>query len=134
MEINWDIDPKLKETTKIIIRTSVSDKIIKLFCEAIRVIARVAKPKPLKIIFYRKQFTITTSEDHVAVIIRNLILYDLDKIDEITDDRMILAVLLEELVHILLDMTNEVEVSLKVSELYPQIKADPVTGQYMLPS
>ena len=134
MEVDWNINPKFKNSMKIILSTSVSKELTELFCKATDIISKEAKPKPLKIIFYRKQFRIITSEEQVAVYIKNLILYDLDKIDEITDKRMILAVLLEELVHALLEIDNEVKASLKVCELYPEIKADNITGQYILSS
>lgn len=133
MEVEWTIDPKLKHHVKIIIVTQVPNYLVELFCKATRIISKVSEPQFLKIIFYRRQFKINTAEDHVAVYIKNMILYDLDKIEAITDKRMILAVLLEELVHALLGIHNEVETSLKVSELYPEIKADPITGQYIIP-
>lgn len=132
MDVDWDIDTKLKPFIKIVITTSVPKNFEELFCEATRIIAKVAKPQSLKVIFYRKEFKIITSEDQVAVYIKNLILYDVEKLEGITDKRMVLAVLLEELVHALLEMHNEVETSLKVCKLYPEIKADPITGQYIL--
>jgi len=134
MEADWNIDPKLKQSMKIVLRANVSKEIADLFCEATKIISKTVHPKPLKIIFYREQFKILTSPEHIAVFIKNLILYDLDKIEAITDQRMILAVLLEELVHALLEIDDEVETSLKVSELFPKIKADPVTGQYIIPN
>ncbi len=134
MEVDWDIDSKLKPFIKIVIVTPVSDYLVQLFCQATRIISKVAKPQLLKVIFYRQQFRIITSDENVAVYIKNMILYDIDEIEAITDKRMILAVLLEELVHALLEIHDEVETSIKVSELYSDIKADPITGQYILPN
>lgn len=134
MDVDWDIDNRLKPFIKIVIVTSVPKYFEELFCEATRIIAKVAKPQLLKVIFYRKQFKIITSEDQIAVYIKNMILYDIEKLEAITDKRMVLAVLLEELVHALLEIHNEVDTSMKVSELYSEIKADPITGQYILPN
>ena len=132
LEAYWNIDNRLKPFIKVVLATSVSKYFEELFCEATRIIANVAKPQFLKVVFYREEFKIVTSEDQIAVYIKSMILYDLQKLEAIIDKRMTFAVILEELVHALLEIHNEVEASMKVCELYSEIKADPITGQYIL--
>jgi hypothetical protein len=130
---NWDIDDDLKSTMTIICTTNVSQLLVELFCHATRIIAKEVDPKPIKIIFTSHQFQIIINENLWAIYIKDMIIYDVNKIETLRDCRMIIAILLEELVHVYFNISDELEASLKVVELYPEIQCDPETGRYILP-
>ena len=113
----------------------VPKRVIGLFQAAINIIARAGAPnKPVKVIFARGSFPIRFSDDHIGIYIRNLIAYDVDKLEKIKHDELLMAALLEELVHIYFDIDDEVKVGKKVAELYPRVKFDEKRCQYVIRS
>ena len=133
-EVHWDIAEKFKDTMQIIVREDISEKYTKFFCKSTELIAPHVEPKKLVVFFTRKQVTIQlTHPDSIGEHMR-VILYNLDKIDTILDDRNLMAVLLEELVHAYYDEDDEIWVGKKVAELYPDILFNEEKGKYEFPT
>lgn len=132
---DWDIAPELKEQISIAASTEVSAKYISLVCEATRIIAPHVRPKKITVFFVRDVLTVNlTVVDRVAEYWRDIIVYNLAKVDLFKDDEHRLAVIfLEELVHAFYDTLDELVASKKVAELYPKVSVDTNTGNYMFP-
>lgn len=103
--------------------TKVSSIIQKLFNRAIEVITPHVKPEKITIIFCRNNFPIFFDRNHVGVYFRNLIAFDLNKLENTHKD-IIVAVFLEEFVHCLLHIVSEEEVGYAVAKIYPKVGFD----------
>jgi len=114
------IQNALTDKMKIVCCTEVPERIEELFGRAIEIIFPHIKPEKITVIFARKQFVISFSDVHVGIYVKNLIAFDLDKL-EIRDDNMIIAAFLEEFVHCLLNISDEKEVGYRVSKIYPNV-------------
>jgi len=103
--------------------TQVSSIIQNLFNRAIEVITPHVKPEKITVIFCRNNFPLFFGRTHVGIYFRNLIAFDLDKLENAHQD-IIVAVFLEEFVHCLLHVDSEEEVGYRVSEIYPKVGFD----------
>lgn len=115
---------------QIFVIEDISEKYTKFFCKSTKLIAPRVEPKKLAVFFTRKELTIhLTHPNRIAEHVR-VILYNLDKIDTIPDDRNLIAIFLEELVHAYYDEDDEIWVGKKVAELYPDILFNEEKGKY----
>jgi hypothetical protein len=103
--------------------TQVSPIIQRLFNRAIEIITPHVKPEKITVILCRKNFPIFLDRNHVGVYFRNLIAFDLDKLENTHKD-IVVAVFLEEFVHCLMPIDSETEVGYRVSEIYPKVGFD----------
>ena len=131
---NWNVNERLKN--KLIINcpenvTPLSPRLIELFCETTNIIANVKNVKTVNVFFVRSILYLIVSKYQYGLHIKDIIIYDIDKIEKFKDERKIIVIFLEELVHALLNIEDEIKTSLKVSELYPLVDADPITGKYI---
>lgn len=94
-----------------------------LFNKAIEVITPHVKPEKVTVIFCRNNFPIFFDRNHVGVYFRNLIAFDMNKLENVHKD-IVIAVFLEEFVHCLLHIGDEEEVGYRVSEIYPKVGFD----------
>ena len=132
--VHWDIAEKFKDTMQIFVIEDISEKYTKFFCKSTKLIAPHVEPKKLAVFFTRKKLTIhLTHPNRIAEHMR-VILYNLDKIDTIPDDRNLIAIFLEELVHAYYDEDDEIWVGKKVAELYPDILFNEEKGKYEFPT
>jgi len=131
--VHWDIAKKFKDTMQIFVIEGISEKYSKFFCKSTELIAPHVEPKKLAVFFTRKSLTfLLTHPDRVAEYMR-VILYNLDKIDAIPDDRRLVVIFLEELVHAYYDDDDEIWVGKKVAELYPDVLFNEEKVKYEFP-
>ncbi len=132
--VHWDIAEKFKDTMEIFVIEDISEKYTKFFCKSTKLIAPHVEPKKLVVFFTRKQVTIQlTHPDRIGEHMR-VILYNLDKIDTILDDRNLMAIFLEELVHAYFVVDDEIWVGKKVAELYSDILFNEKKEKYEFPT
>jgi len=132
--VDWDITEKFKDTMQIFVIEDISEKYTEFFCKCTELIAPHVESKKLAVFFIRKQLTIQLTDPHKIAEYMRTILYNLDKIDAIPDDRNLMAILLEELVHAYYDEDDEIWVGKKVAELYPDILFNEEKGKYEFPT
>ena len=122
-QFHLSIQNELTDKMAINCVTQVSPIIQKLFNRAIEVITPHVTPEKITVIFCRSNFPIFFDRNHVGVYFRNLIAFDLDKLENTHQD-IVVAVFLEEFVHCLLHIDSEEEVGYGVSEIYPKVGFD----------
>lgn len=103
------------------ITVEVPQRIQTLFNKSIEIFAPYAKPEEVNIFFVRKQFRVIFDEKRVGMYIKNLIVFDLDKLENHPEE-MVLAVFLEEFAHCYLHIDDEKEVSHAVCKIYPKLE------------
>ena len=130
-KVDWPINPKLKPYLTILTSEPISEDLVKLFCKATELLDPIIRPVRIKVVFARKYFIITIPEDTIACRIHELLIYDLSKLEKITDKRYIIAVFLEEFIHCYLNSEDENLVARKTGELYPELTFDEKTGKYL---
>jgi len=108
---------------KIVLNTEVPERIQELFSKAIEIVSQYVKPERATVIFCRGSFPVTFTPEHVGIYVKNLIAFDLSKL-ETKDNKMIMAAFLEEFAHCLLDIEDEKEVGYKVAEIYSEVGFD----------
>lgn len=94
--------------------------ITSLSSRAIEIVSPNVKPDKSTVIFARGAFPAVFTPEHVGIYVKNLIAFDLNKLEN-KDERIVIATFLEELVHCLLNIENEVEVGYKLAEIYPEV-------------
>jgi F420-dependent methylenetetrahydromethanopterin dehydrogenase len=119
-EFELSIHNALTDMMKIACTTGVPARIQELFNKAIEIISPHVRPEIVTIIFTRGKLSVTFTSNHVGIYVKNLIVFDLNKLERCADD-MIVAAFLEEFAHSLLDIRDEREVGYKVSEIYPRV-------------
>ena len=132
--VHWDIAEKFKDTMQIFVIEEISEKYTKFFCKSTKLISTHVKPKKLAVFFTRKKLTINLTHPNRISEHMRTILYNLDKIDAIPDDRKLMVIFLEELVHAYYDEDNEVRIGKKVAELYPDILFNEEKEKYEFPT
>jgi len=122
-QFHLSIQNELTDNMAINCVVKVSSIIQRLFNRAIEVITPHVRPEKITVIFCRNNFPIIFDRNHVGVYFRNLIAFDLNKLENTHRD-IIVAVFLEEFVHCLLHIDNEEQVGYRVSEIYPKVGFD----------
>jgi len=117
------IQNELTDKMKIICHTEVPIRIQELFNSAVEIIFPHVRPEKTTIIFARELFPVRFDNNHVGIYVKNLIAFDLNKLETKHDD-MIIVAFLEEFAHCLLGIQDEKEVGYRVSEIYPQVTFD----------
>lgn len=131
LKVDWSVSPKLKPYLIILTSEPIKEELIKLFCKATELIAPLVRPGKIKVIFTRKCFTITIDDNIIGCRFRELLIFDLSKIEKISDERYVIAAFVEEFVHSYLDSDDEELTARKVVELYPALVFDQKTGEYL---
>jgi len=114
---------ELTDKMKITCCTNVPIKMQQLFSQAIDTIFPHIKPQKMTIVFTRKEFSVRFEEECIGMYVRNLIIFDLNKL-ETKHDYMVIVAFLEEFAHCLFGIDDEKEVGYKVSEIYPKVTFD----------
>jgi len=130
-EVDWPVSPKLKPQLTIMTSEPIREELVKLFCKATELIEPIIRPGKIKVVFARKHFRITIDDDIIGCRVRELLIFDLSKIEKISDERYVIAAFVEEFVHCYLDSDDEELVARKMVELYPALVFDQETGKYL---
>ncbi len=72
-----------------------------------------------------------TAQEKIAEYWRDMIVYNLARMDLHHDEREVMVILLEELVHAYYDSLDKEYVGKIVAQVYPQVKFDAVKMQYV---
>ena len=132
-EVHWEIDKKLRDNLQVFVYPNMSEKYEKLFCKATELIAPHVDPHNITVYFTRKQVIIELASPTIFAQWLPTIYYNLDMIDtKINDERNLMIIFLEELVHAYFFTNDEVWVGKKVAELYTGIKFNEQTKKYEL--
>ncbi len=130
-KVDWPVNPKLKPYLTIFALEPIKEEIVKLFCEATTLLSPIIRPNKVNVVFARKNFTITMGDNMIGCRIRDLLIYDLSKIEKITDKRYIIATFVEEFIHCYLDSDDEDLAARKTVELYPELIFDQKSHRYL---
>jgi len=117
------VQNELTDKMKITCCSDVPLRIQQLFSEAIKIIFPHIRPQKMTVVFSRGDFPVRFIDEHVGIYVRNLIAFDLNKLEKKHDD-IIIATFLEEFAHCLFGIDDEKEVGHKVSEIYPRVIFD----------
>ena len=121
-ELKWEIAEKLKNDIQILTSTQIPENYERLFCKATELISSFVDSKKITVFFARDVLTIRlTAEGRIAEWMPNVIIYNLSKLDIIDDERNLMTIFLEELVHAYFCTFDEDFVGKKVAEIYSDI-------------
>ena len=111
--------------------TQIPQKYEELFCKATEIIAPHVNSKRISVFFVRDILIVNlVVEERISEYWRDVIIYNLSKIEKFQDERQIMVIFLEELVHAYYDTLDEYFVGNKVAELYPDVTFNEKTHQY----
>ena len=131
-KLDWTIAPELRGTLSLSADASVSARYETLFIKATNLLAPTVKPKPIAVFFVRDVLKINlTAQEKIAEYWRDMIVYNLARMDLHHDEREVMVILLEELVHAYYDSLDKEYVGKIVAQVYPQVKFDAVKMQYV---
>ena len=129
--MDWKIASKFQTDLQPLASTNVSEKYVELFNEATELISPFVESKKISAFFVRDELKILlTAKERIAEWLPNVIIYNLSKIDKIQDDRNIMVIFLEELVHAYYNTFDEDFVGKKVAEIYDDISFNSITHKY----
>lgn len=120
--LEWNTDPKLKNDLQLLTDTNIPQNYESLFCNATQLIAPFVSPKRITVFFVRDALNLKlTAEGRIAEWMPNVIIYNLSMMEKIDEQRNLMTVFLEELVHAYFCSFDENFVAEKVAEIYPKI-------------
>ena len=130
-KLQWNIGKKLQNGLELHTDTQIPEIYNKLFCRCTELIEPFVKPKKIVAFFVRDVLTLRLSaEGRIAEWMPNVIIYNLSKIDQVKDERNLMVIFLEELVHAYFSSHDEDFVGEKVAEIYPEITFNRITHKY----
>lgn len=130
-KLQWNISEKLQNGLELHTGTQIPEIYNRLFCKATELIEPFVTPKKIVAFFVRDVLTMRlTAEGRIAEWMPNVIIYNLSKIDEVKDERNVMVVFLEELVHAYFCSHDEDFVGEKVAEIYPEITFNRIKHKY----
>lgn len=139
---DWPIATELKDSMKIILafQGQLPQHYIDLFCKATHLLAPAIKDIPhvylVHVFFVYDRLTVeVTDKQKIAEYFGRTILYPYVNLQRyVNDERRLVVIFLEELVHAYFDTGDEVFVGKKVAELYPEVGFNETTGEYIFPT
>jgi len=126
----WKTAEKFQGDLQVIIGTQIPPNYEKLFCKATELIAPFVESKKITAFFVRDELRMKLIKPVYAEWFPNFLVYNVAKIEKITDERLLLVIFLEELVHAYYSSFDEDFVSKKVTEIYPEISYNSQNQQY----
>ena len=131
-KLDWVIAQELRDTLSLSADASVSARYEALFIKATNLLAPTVKPKPITVFFVRDVLKVNLStQQKIAEYWRDVIVYNLAIMDHHHDEREIMVILLEELVHAYYDSLDKEYVGKIVAQVYWQVKFDTAKMQYV---
>lgn len=131
-KLDWVIAQELRDTLSLSADASVSARYEALFIKATNLLAPTVKPKPITVFFVRDVLKVNLStQQKIAEYWRDVIVYNLAIMDHHHDEREIMVILLEELVHAYYDSLDKEYVGKIVAQVYRQVKFDTAKMQYV---
>jgi hypothetical protein len=131
VKLLWKIDYKLHNDLELHSDTTIQPNYEELFCKATELIAPFVQSKKIVVFFVRDKliFNLTVA-DRIAEWMPNVIIYNLSKLEQIPDERNLMCVFLEELVHAYFCSFDEVFVGEKVAAIYNKISFNKTKIKY----
>lgn len=130
-KLTWNIAEKLRNDIEIHTDMTIPERYVELFCKASELIAPFVQSKKIVVFFVRDVLIFNlTNVDRIAEWMPNVIIYNLSKIDQIPDERNLMVVFLEELVHAYFCSFDEGFVGEKVAEIYHEISFNQNNHKY----
>lgn len=130
-KLQWNIAKKLQNGLELHTDTQIPESYNKLFCKATELIAPFVTPKKIVTFFVRDVLTMRlNAEGRIAEWMPNVIIYNLSKMDEVKDERNLMVIFLEELVHAYFCSHDEDFAGEKVAEIFSEIKFNRIKHQY----